>query len=103
MTDASANPLLALSTLPYGLPDYREIEPQHYLPAFEVAFAEHRREIDAITRARSMPTFENTLVALESSGGRYRSLQLEVTVRDEAHRLGLFAALSKHPDVRFVL
>ncbi len=68
MTDASANPLLALSTLPYGLPDYREIEPQHYLPAFEVAFAEHRREIDAITRARSMPTFENTLVALESSG-----------------------------------
>ena len=68
MTDASANPLLALSTLPYGLPDYREIQPQHYLPAFEAAFAEHRREIDAITRARSMPTFENTMIALERSG-----------------------------------
>ncbi|RLK49260.1 M3 family metallopeptidase [Microbacterium telephonicum] len=67
MTDA-LNPLLAASTLPYGLPDYREITPEHYLPAFEAAFAEHRREIDAITRVRSAPTFENTLVPLERSG-----------------------------------
>jgi len=68
MTDASTNPLLAPSALPYGLPDYREIAPAHYLPAFEQAFAEHRGEIDAITRVRSMPTFENTMVALERSG-----------------------------------
>ena len=68
MTDASANPLLSPSTLPYGLPDYREISPEHYLPAFEQAFADHRREIDAITRLRSMPTFENTMIALERSG-----------------------------------
>ncbi len=39
---------------------------------------------------------------LESSGGKYRSLQLEVLVLDEVERLGLFAALSRHPDVRFV-
>ncbi|WP_454166899.1 M3 family metallopeptidase [Microbacterium lacticum] len=65
---ADANPLLSPATLPYGLPDYREIAPEHYLPAFEEAFAEHRREIDAITRVRSMPTFENTVVALERSG-----------------------------------
>lgn len=68
MTDASTNPLLAPSALPYGLPDYRDIAPAHYLPAFEQAFAEHRGEIDAITRVRSMPTFENTMVALERSG-----------------------------------
>ncbi len=68
MTDVSSNPLLAPSTLPYGLPDYRQITPQHYLPAFEQAFAEHRREISVITRARSMPTFENTMVPLERSG-----------------------------------
>lgn len=49
-------------------------------------------------------TAEYTLtLALESSGGKYRSLQLEVLVRDEEHRLGLFAALRNHPDVRFVL
>lgn len=68
MTDAASNPLLAASTLPYGLPDYRKIAPEHYLPAFEVAFAAHRKEINAITFVRSMPTFENTLVPLERSG-----------------------------------
>jgi len=67
MTDAS-NPLLSESTLPYGLPDYRDIRPEHYLPAFAEAFAQHRQEIASITRARSMPTFENTMVPLEASG-----------------------------------
>ena len=62
------NPLLSPSTLPYGLPDYSVILPEHYLPAFEAAFAEHKKEVASITRVRSMPTFENTLVALETSG-----------------------------------
>ena len=62
------NPLLSPSTLPYGLPDYSAIRPEHYLPAFEEAFAAQKREIGAITMVRSMPTFENTMVALESSG-----------------------------------
>ncbi len=62
------NPLLSPSDLPYGLPRYDDIRPEHYLPAFEEAFAQHRREIASITRARSMPTFENTMVPLERSG-----------------------------------
>ncbi len=65
---ASENPLLSPSSLPYALPDYTAIKPEDYLPAFEAAFAEHLVEIAAITRARSMPTFENTMVALEASG-----------------------------------
>ncbi|WP_345802713.1 M3 family metallopeptidase [Microbacterium sp. AZCO] len=64
----SENPLLTPSTLPYRLPDYAAIRPEHYLPAFEQAFAAHKAEIDAITRVRSMPTFENTMVPLEESG-----------------------------------
>ena len=62
------NPLLSPSTLPFGLPDYSAIRPEHYLPAFEHAFAAQKREIGAITMVRSMPTFENTMVALETSG-----------------------------------
>jgi putative lipoic acid-binding regulatory protein len=47
---------------------------------------------------------EHTLaVARQSTGGRYRSLELEVLVIDERHRLTVFAALGNHPDVRFVL
>ncbi|WP_120493497.1 M3 family metallopeptidase [Microbacterium phyllosphaerae] len=67
MTDAS-NPLLQPSTLPYGLPDFAAIRPEHYLPAFQAAFDEHLREISRITMVRSMPTFENTIDALERSG-----------------------------------
>ncbi len=65
---ASDNPLLSPSPLPYGLPDYAAIRPEHYLPAFEAAFAAHKAEIANITRVRSMPTFENTMVPLEESG-----------------------------------
>jgi peptidyl-dipeptidase Dcp len=67
MTDAT-NPLLTASPLPYRLPQYDLIRTEHYLPAFEVAFAQQRAEIDRITRDPAAPTFENTMVPLESSG-----------------------------------
>ncbi|UUE19190.1 M3 family metallopeptidase [Microbacterium sp. J1-1] len=67
MTDAT-NPLLQPSPLPYGLPDYPAIRPEHYLPAFQAGFDEQLREIQRITMVRSMPTFENTVEALERSG-----------------------------------
>ncbi|NNM27699.1 MAG: DUF493 domain-containing protein, partial [Phycisphaerales bacterium] len=38
-----------------------------------------------------------------SRAGRYVSLELAVTVRDEDHRLRLFAELAAHDDVKFVL
>ena len=65
--DAS-NPLLSPSPLPYELPDYAAIRPEHYLPAFEQGFAAQRAEIAAITGDEEAPTFENTLIALEQSG-----------------------------------
>ena len=68
MTDAALNPLLAPSTLAYGLPDYRLFSTDDYLPAFGSAFAAHRAEIEAITSETEPATFENTLVALERSG-----------------------------------
>jgi peptidyl-dipeptidase Dcp len=65
---AAANPLLTPSALPYTLPDYAAIRPEHYIPAFQIAFDEHLVEIAAITRVRSMPTLENTMVPLEQAG-----------------------------------
>jgi len=65
---ATENPLLSPSTLPYGLPDYPSIKPEHYLPAFEEAFALHKAEVARITQNEEEPTFENTLLALEESG-----------------------------------
>ncbi|MFB7842092.1 M3 family metallopeptidase [Microbacterium sp. NPDC056052] len=62
------NPLLTPSALPYALPDYGRIRAEHYLPAFRLGFEEQLAEIRRITMVRSMPTFENTMAALERSG-----------------------------------
>lgn len=67
MTSA-ANPFLSPSTLPYGLPPFREIEEEHYAPAFEQGMAEHLAEVEAIAESPEPPTFENTIEALERSG-----------------------------------
>jgi peptidyl-dipeptidase Dcp len=63
-----SNPFLAPSTLPYQLPPFAEITDEHYGPAIEQGMAEQLAEIQNITRRRDMPTFENTMVPLESSG-----------------------------------
>ncbi|MFJ6775575.1 M3 family metallopeptidase [Kitasatospora sp. NPDC091257] len=62
------NPFFQASPLVYELPPFAEIREEHYLPAYERGMAEQLAEIAAITADRSLPTFENTLVALECSG-----------------------------------
>ncbi|MGW3039536.1 M3 family metallopeptidase [Kitasatospora sp. NPDC001159] len=62
------NPFFTPSPLVYQLPPYAEIRQEHYLPAYERGMAEQLAEIAAITDTRALPTFENTLVALERSG-----------------------------------
>jgi peptidyl-dipeptidase Dcp len=64
----SSNPFLTPSTLPYQLPPFADILDEHYEPAFERGFEEQLAEVRAITSNPDAPTFENTLLALESSG-----------------------------------
>ena len=45
-----------------------KFSPEHFLPAFERAFADHSAEIAAITHDPSAPDFANTITALERSG-----------------------------------
>jgi len=61
------NPLLQLSTLEYELPEFSKLLDEHYLPAFEEATKAHLAEIEEIVSQPEV-TFENTLLALESSG-----------------------------------
>ena len=69
MTQNTAqNPLLSDFAVPFGLPDFAAIKPEHYRPAFDAALAEHRAEIDAIAASAEPPTFANTIEALEKSG-----------------------------------
>src|SRR3954464_2346973 len=63
-----ANPLLKAWQTPFETPPFAEILPEHFLPAFERAFADHAAEIAAITHDPSAPDFANTITALERSG-----------------------------------
>jgi peptidyl-dipeptidase Dcp len=62
------NPLLAANTLPYQLPPFDRVTDAHYEPAFTTGMAAHLREVDAIAGSAELPTFDNTIVALERSG-----------------------------------
>lgn len=69
-TDATvaANPFFETWNTPFGAPPFAEIKNEHFLPAFEQAFKDHKAEIDAIATADSDPTFQNTLEQMELSG-----------------------------------
>jgi peptidyl-dipeptidase Dcp len=67
-SQAAANPLLRPWQTPFETPPFAEIAPEHFLPAFEQAFADHAAEIAAITHDPATPDFANTVTALERSG-----------------------------------
>ncbi|MGJ5006734.1 M3 family metallopeptidase [Bradyrhizobium oligotrophicum] len=66
--DAQTNPLLLAWETPHQTPPFDAIRPEHFLPAFERAFADHSAEITAITHDPAEPDFANTITALERSG-----------------------------------
>lgn len=62
------NPLLQRSKLQYQAPDFSLIKDDQFKPAFEYALREHDTQIEAIENNKSKPTFQNTVLALETSG-----------------------------------
>ena len=56
------------STLPFRAPDFTKLHDSDYLPAFKTAIAVHEAEIERIRNNPEAPSFENTIVALETSG-----------------------------------
>jgi peptidyl-dipeptidase Dcp len=67
-SQARENPLLKPWQTPLETPPFAEIAPEHFLPAFEQAFADHAAEIAAIEHDPAAPDFANTITALERSG-----------------------------------
>ena len=66
------NPFFETWTTPFGVPPFSRIKPEHFMPAFERAFAEHDAEIARIAGDAAPPSFANTIVPLENAG---RALQ----------------------------
>ncbi|MBL8898369.1 MAG: M3 family metallopeptidase [Planctomycetes bacterium] len=66
---ASANPLLAKWSGPYGgVPPLAGVKVEQFKPALEAAMAEQLAEIEAIANDPAAPTFDNTIAAMERSG-----------------------------------
>jgi peptidyl-dipeptidase Dcp len=62
------NPFFTEYGTPFDVPPFDKIKPEHYLPAFKEGIRQQDEEIDAIVNSREKPTFENTIVAMETSG-----------------------------------
>lgn len=62
------NPFFSEYRTPYEVPPFGQIYCRHYLPAFEEGMRQQNKEIEAITANAQIPTFANTVEALERSG-----------------------------------
>lgn len=68
----SQNPLLGdWSKFEHAFPPFEEIKPVHYEPALKYSMDQHLNDIKAIAESKDIPTFENTVVALDSAGDLY--------------------------------
>ncbi|MBP7865704.1 MAG: M3 family metallopeptidase [Acidobacteria bacterium] len=67
---AAGNPFFhAWKTPPFATPPFDRIRTEHFLPAFEEGMKRQKAEIAAIVANPKPPTFANTIVALDATGG----------------------------------
>jgi peptidyl-dipeptidase Dcp len=64
------NPFFAEYGTPFEVPDFSKIKSEHYMPAFDEGIKQQEAEIESITSDTEVPTFENTLEALDNSGAQ---------------------------------
>ena len=65
---AGANPLISGSDAPYGTMPFMKLTASDYEQGILEGMKIQNQEIEAICNQRSVPTFENTIVALDRSG-----------------------------------
>jgi peptidyl-dipeptidase Dcp len=53
---------------PFQTPPFKDIKTEHYLPALEEGIRQHNAEVEVIINNTEIPTFKNTIEALEKSG-----------------------------------
>ena len=62
------NPFYTESSLYMKYPEFDKIKNKHYTPAFEKGMADHMAEMETIANHNVNPTFNNTIMAIETSG-----------------------------------
>ena len=103
---STENPFFTEYNTPFGVPPFDQIKMDHYKPAFIKGMEEQKQEVEAIVNQRSVPDFENTVVALDQSGRLLRQVSAvfyglnSANTSDEMQALSkdLSPLLSKHRD-----
>jgi peptidyl-dipeptidase Dcp len=67
-TASGNNPFFEPWTGRFGVPEFSRVQAEHFMPAYQRAFAEHEAEIEAIANDPAPPTFDNTILAYEHAG-----------------------------------
>ena len=80
-----------------GVPPWNQVRPDEFVEAFEAAIVAAQEEIETIANNSAPPTFENTIVALESAGETLDRLQALFGVHSSNLNLGAI------PDVERVV
>ena len=62
------NPFYTESSLYMKYPEFDKIKNKHYTPAFEKGMTDHMAEMETIANHNVNPTFNNTIMAMETSG-----------------------------------
>lgn len=104
------NPFFTEWTTPFKTPPFAAIKLEHYLPAFEEGMKLQKAEIAAIINNKEVPTFENTVEALEKSGefltrvSRVFGGLKDANTNDEMQKIAesVTSLLTKHTDDIFL-
>jgi peptidyl-dipeptidase Dcp len=91
----SDNPFFADWTAPHAVPPFARIRPEDFRPAFASALAEHNAEVDAIAASAALPSFDNTVAALERSGQTLARVGLVFHVLAGAHTNDALLAIER--------
>ena len=62
------NPFFEKYETPFNVPDFEQINNDHFIPAFRKGMEDQMKEIEVIANNNEEPSFENTVVVLEESG-----------------------------------
>jgi peptidyl-dipeptidase Dcp len=90
-----ADPLLADWTTPDGVPPFDAIKPEHFRPAYARALADHEAEIAVIKADPATPSFDNTIGALELSGGALTRVESVFQMLVSAHANDALLAIER--------
>jgi peptidyl-dipeptidase Dcp len=84
------NPLVKPFDTPFESAPFSIIRPEHFVPALQENIKTALEEIEAIVSQKALPTFKNTIEALEQSGsfiGRNRSLLFNLNSAETSEAL----------------